>query len=43
MEVAAVLNGLSRDFTSIEATGPTQWTRSHFVGGAKHVPVRFGT
>ncbi len=43
MEVSAVLDGLRRDFTSIEATGPTQWTSSHFVGGAKHVPVRFGS
>jgi cytochrome P450 len=40
MEVAAVLDGLRREFRSIEATGPTAWTRSHFVGGAKHVPVR---
>ena len=40
MEVAAVLRGLSAGFTAIEATGPTEWTRSHFVGGAKHVPVR---
>jgi len=40
MEVAAVLDGLRAEFTSIEATGPTEWTRSHFVGGAKHVPVR---
>ncbi len=43
MEVSAVIDGLRRDFTSIEATGPTQWTSSHFVGGAKHVPVRFGS
>lgn len=43
MEVAALLSGLSQDFTSIEAAGPTEWTKSHFVGGAKHVPVRFGS
>jgi cytochrome P450 len=43
MEVSAVLDGLRREFTSIELTGATEWTRSHFVGGAKHVPVRFGT
>ncbi len=40
MEVAAVLRGLATNFTSIESTGPTQWTKSTFVGGAKHVPVR---
>lgn len=40
MEVTAVLDGLRREFTSVEATGPTEWTRSHFVGGAKHVPVK---
>jgi len=40
MEVAAVLDGLRREFSAIELTGPTEWTRSHFVGGAKHVPVR---
>lgn len=40
MEVAALLDGLRREFRSIEATGPTAWTESHFVGGAKHVPVR---
>jgi cytochrome P450 len=40
MEVSAVLAGLAREFSSIEATGPTAWTKSHFVGGAKHVPVR---
>lgn len=40
MEVAAVLDGLRREFTSIEATGATEWTKSHFVGGAKHVPIR---
>jgi cytochrome P450 len=40
MEVAAILDGLRREFTSIEATGPTEWTKAHFVGGAKHVPVR---
>lgn len=43
LEVAAVLRGLAENFTSIEATGPTQWTNSNFVGGAKHVPVRFGS
>lgn len=43
LEVAAVLQGLAENFTSIEATGPTQWTKSNFVGGAKHVPVRFGS
>ena len=43
MEVAAILDGLRREFTSIEATGPTQWTKAHFVGGAKHVPVRCTT
>ncbi len=43
MEVSAVLDGLRREFTSIELTGPTEWTKSHFVGGAKHVPVRFGS
>ena len=40
MEITAVLDGLRREFTSIEATGPTEWTKSHFVGGAKHVPIR---
>ena len=40
MEVAAVLDGLRREFSAIEATGPTEWTKSHFVGGAKHVPIR---
>ncbi|MCO8126269.1 cytochrome P450 [Acidimicrobiia bacterium EGI L10123] len=40
MEVAAILNGLAREVTSIEATGPAAWTKAHFVGGAKHVPVR---
>ena len=40
MEVAAILDGLRGEFSSIEATGPTEWTRAHFVGGAKHVPVR---
>ena len=40
MEVSAILAGLSREFTSIEATGTTEWTKSHFVGGAKHVPIR---
>lgn len=43
MEVAAVLRGLASNFTSIEATGVTEWTKSHFVGGAKHVPVRLGS
>ncbi|HEU5084920.1 MAG TPA: cytochrome P450 [Acidimicrobiales bacterium] len=40
MELATLLGGLAREFRSIEATGPTQWTKAHFVGGAKHVPVR---
>lgn len=40
MEVAAVLAGLSHEFTSIEPTGPATFTKSHFVGGAKHVPIR---
>lgn len=40
MEVAALLDGLRREFSAIEATGPTEWTKAHFVGGAKHVPVR---
>jgi hypothetical protein len=40
MEVAAVLDGLRQQFATIEATGPTTWTKSHFVGGAKHVPIR---
>lgn len=40
MEVAAVIDGLRREFRSIEATGPSAWTTSHFVGGAKHVPIR---
>ena len=40
MEIAALLDGLARGFTSIEPTGPTEWTKAHFVGGAKHVPVR---
>ena len=39
MEVTAVLDGLRREFRSIEATGPAEWTTSHFVGGAKHVPI----
>lgn len=43
MEVAAVLDGMRREFTAIEATGPTEWTKSHFVGGAKHVPVRLSS
>lgn len=43
MEVAAILGGLAREFASIEATGPTEWTKAHFVGGAKHVPVRCRT
>lgn len=40
MEVAAVVDGLRREFVSIESTGDTQWTKSFFVGGAKHVPIR---
>ena len=36
MELATLLGGLAREFRSIEATGPTQWTKAHFVGGAKH-------
>jgi cytochrome P450 len=40
MEVAAVLDGLQREFSTIESTGPTTWTKAHFVGGAKHVPIR---
>lgn len=40
MEIAALLDGLRREFATIESTGPTQWTKAHFVGGAKHVPVR---
>ncbi len=40
MEIAAILDGLAREFTSIEAAGPTEWTKAHFVGGAKHVPIR---
>lgn len=43
MEVAAILGGLAREFASIEATGPTEWTKAHFVGGAKHVPIRCTT
>jgi hypothetical protein len=43
MELAAILAGLARSFTSIESTGPTEWTKAHFVGGAKHVPVRCAT
>jgi cytochrome P450 len=43
MEVAAVLDGLRGEFTSIELTAPSEWTKSHFVGGAKHVPVRCST
>ena len=40
MEVAAILDGLRRDCSTVESTGPTQWTKAHFVGGAKHIPVR---
>ena len=40
MEVAAVVDGLRREFGSIESAGETQWTKSFFVGGAKHVPIR---
>ncbi len=41
MEVTAIFDGLRQEVTSIESTGTTQWTKSHFVGGAKHVPVKF--
>ena len=40
MEVAAVLDGLRQTCTAIESAGETRWTKAHFVGGAKHVPVR---
>lgn len=43
MELAAILDGLRRELTSIEATGPTEWTKAHFVGGAKHVPIHCTT
>ena len=43
MEVATILDGLAREFASIESTGPTEWTKAHFVGGAKHVPIRCTT
>ena len=41
MEIAALLDGLRAEYAGVESTGPTEWTKAHFVGGAKHVPVRF--
>ncbi len=39
MEIAALLRGLCRETTSVEAIGPATWTSAHFVSGVKRLPV----
>jgi cytochrome P450 len=40
-EIRTLLAKLVDQLTEIEATGPAQWSESHFVSGVKHLPIRY--
>jgi len=40
-EVRTFLTKLVDQIADIEATGPAQWSESHFVSGVKHLPIRY--
>jgi cytochrome P450 len=40
-EIRTFLSRLVDQVVEIEATGPAQWSESHFVSGVKHLPVRY--
>jgi cytochrome P450 len=40
-EIRTFLARLVDQVTDIEATGPAQWSESHFVSGVKHLPIRY--
>jgi cytochrome P450 len=41
MELGAVIGQVIRRFPDIHVAGPVERLRSNFVGGIKHLPVRF--
>jgi cytochrome P450 len=43
LEIRELFRALLARVASIERTGPTEYTRTIFVGGPKHLPVRFST
>ena len=40
-EIRTFLAKLIDQVAEIEATGPAQWSESHFVSGVKHLPIRY--
>jgi cytochrome P450 len=40
-EIRTFLAKLVDQLAEIEATGPAQWSESHFVSGVKHLPIRY--
>lgn len=40
-EIRTFLARLVDQVAEIEATGPAQWSESHFVSGVKHLPIRY--
>lgn len=42
MEIAVLFEELAKRAPDIEALGPPERLRSNFIGGIKHLPVRFG-
>ena len=40
-EIRTFLARLVDQLADIEATGPGQWSESHFVSGVKHLPIRY--
>jgi cytochrome P450 len=41
MEIQVLFEELAKRVPSIEALGPPDRLRSNFIGGIKHLPVRF--
>ncbi|MDZ4828484.1 MAG: cytochrome P450 [Actinomycetota bacterium] len=41
MEIRLLLEEMARRMPELEATGPSEPLRSNFIGGIKHLPVRF--
>jgi hypothetical protein len=41
MEIRVLFEELARRMPKIEPAGETQHLRSNFIGGIKHLPVRF--
>ncbi|HEY2812689.1 MAG TPA: cytochrome P450 [Acidimicrobiales bacterium] len=40
-EIRTFLARLVGQLAEIEATGPAEWSESHFVSGVKHLPIRY--